>query len=140
MKTQVESQAGLEKEREEGGDVKYSKDEDEDEVTIVLARNKWNESLKAIENLMHFAQNQREKAKEKESENDILENIDMLFKHLFSSRQSNRNEKEEIDVYNEIQNMTSEEFDSILHQIENNNEYENKNNNNNDNNNNIIVH
>ena len=105
------------------------------DVTIVLSRNKWNESLKAIKNLIHFAQKEREKEKEKkekkeENENrDILYSIDMLFKNVFSSQR----QKEEIDISDKIENITSEQFDCILNQIENDNhENENKNNNKNE--------
>ena len=98
----LEQVSGLEKERKEREELEG------DEVKIVLTRNKWNESLKAMRNLMYFAEKERKKEK-KEFEkigNDILDSIDMLCNNIFyPSLESNRNEKtEEIENTNKNNN------------------------------------
>ena len=57
-----------------------------------------------------------------------MQNIDTVFEHIFlKNKNKNTNENEEkVDIYNEIKNLTSNEFDNMLDEIKN--EYnENKN-------------
>ena len=126
MTIQSVEQVGMEKEREDLCDeAKYENDEDGD-VTIVLTRNKWNDALKAIENLMNFAQKEKEKEKEKrrtkkneekeETENVILDSIDTLFKHIFSGKQNeskNKNKNKRKNSYSTLKKQFCKHFDGI---------------------------
>ena len=93
----------------------------QEDVTIVLSKQEWNESSNAIQVLLNFAQSQRRKntAKtESEDENSakILQSIDTLFTHIFLQT---KKRQERVDIYTDLKNLTSNEFENILDQLEN---------------------
>ena len=116
IKSDVNSVKGSELKVVETGDRSYN---DEGDVTILLTKNEWHESSNAIEILVKFAQEQREKAKERETA--ILNSIDTLCKCIFLKKEKSKlkPQEEKRDIYNEMKNLTDNEFEDILDQIKN---------------------